>query len=36
MTDESTRNWPRIYVAVMIVEALTLLGLWWLQAHFTI
>ncbi len=36
MTDDSTRNWPRTYAAVIVVEALTLLGMWWLQSRFTI
>ena len=36
MTDDSTRSWPRTYAAVIVVEVVTLLGLWWLQARFTI
>jgi hypothetical protein len=31
---ESTRNWSRTYVSVIIVEVVTLLMLWWLQRHY--
>ena len=34
MSADSARNWPRTYVAVIIVELLTLLGLWWLQSYY--
>ncbi len=34
MAEESTRNWSRTYVSVIIVEALALMGLWWLQSHY--
>ena len=34
MSEESTRNWTRIYVSVIIIEVLALVGLWWLQSHY--
>lgn len=34
MTSESRRNWPRTYTAVIVVEVLTLMCLWWLQSHY--
>ena len=34
MSDESTRNWTRTYVSVVVVEALVLMTLWWLQRHY--
>ena len=34
MSDESTRNWTRTYVSVIVVEVLVLMGLWWLQSHY--
>ena len=34
MSADSTRNWPRTYAAVIFVEVVTLMGLWWLQSHF--
>jgi hypothetical protein len=34
MSVDSTRNWSRTYMAVIVVEALTLIGLWWLQSHY--
>jgi hypothetical protein len=34
MSADSTRNWPRTYVAVLVVEVLTLLALFWLQSHY--
>ena len=30
------RRWMRTYIAVIAVEILVLLGLWWLQSHFGI
>ena len=36
MSEESTRNWSRTYVSVIVVEILVLLGLFWLQSHFRI
>ena len=32
--EPSPRNWARTYVAVIAVEVVVLLGLWWLQRHF--
>ena len=34
MSEESTRNWTRTYVSVIIIEVLALMGLWWLQSHY--
>jgi hypothetical protein len=34
MSADSTRNWSRTYMAVIVVEVLTLMGLWWLQSHY--
>ena len=34
MSDDSARNWPRTYIAVLVVEVLTLTVLWWLQSHY--
>lgn len=34
MPEESTRNWTRTYVAVIVIEVLALTGLWWLQRHY--
>ena len=34
MSEESTRNWTRTYVAVIVIEMLALTGLWWLQRHY--
>ena len=34
MSDDSTRNWTRTYISVIVVEALALMGLWWLQRHY--
>jgi hypothetical protein len=31
---DSTRNWSRTYVLVIIVEVVSLLMLWWLQRHY--
>ena len=36
MSEESARNWTVTYIAVICVEVLVLLALWWLQTHFTI
>jgi hypothetical protein len=36
MSTDSTRNWSRTYVAVIITEIVTLMGLWWLQSHYGI
>jgi hypothetical protein len=33
MDDESRRWWP-VYAAVILVQIVTLLGLWWLQSAF--
>ena len=34
MSEESTRNWTRTYLAVIVVEILALAGLWLLQRHY--
>jgi hypothetical protein len=34
MTSDSTRNWTRTYAAVIVVEILALMCLWWLQSHY--
>jgi hypothetical protein len=34
MSEDSTRNWTRTYVSVIIVEVLSLVMLWWLQSHY--
>jgi hypothetical protein len=34
MSSESTRNWTRTYAAVIAIEVLVLIGLWWLQSHY--
>jgi hypothetical protein len=34
MAEEPTRNWSRTYISVVIVEVLSLMGLWWLQSHY--
>ena len=34
MSPDSTRNWTRTYVAVIVTEVLTLIALWWLQSHY--
>jgi hypothetical protein len=34
MSEDSTRNWTRTYVSVIIIEVLALMGLWWLQSHY--
>jgi hypothetical protein len=34
MPSDSTRNWSRTYVSVILVEVLALMGLWWLQRHY--
>jgi hypothetical protein len=34
MSADSTRNWSRTYAAVIVLEVLTLLALWWLQSHY--
>ena len=36
MSSDSTRNWSRTYVAVIVTEIVTLMGLWWLQSHYGI
>jgi hypothetical protein len=36
MSEESTRNWSRTYVSVIIVEILVLLALFWMQTRFRI
>ena len=36
MSEESTRNWSRTYISVIVVEILVLLGLLWLQSRFRI
>ncbi len=36
MSDLSPRNWTRIYLTVIAVEALVLLCLLWLQRHYGI
>jgi len=34
MSEDSTRNWTRTYVSVIVIELLALMGLWWLQSHY--
>ena len=34
MPTDSTRNWTRTYVSVIVIEVLALMGLWWLQSHY--
>ena len=34
MSEDSTRNWSRTYVSVIVIELLALMGLWWLQSHY--
>ncbi len=34
MPEDSTRNWTRTYVSVIVIEVLALMGLWWLQSHY--
>ena len=34
MSEDSARNWTRTYVSVIVIEALALMGLWWLQSHY--
>lgn len=34
MSTESTRNWSRTYLAVIVTEILTLAALWWFQSHY--
>jgi hypothetical protein len=34
MSTDSARNWTRTYVAVIVIEVLALMGLWWLQRHY--
>jgi len=34
MSEDSTRNWTRTYVSVIVIEVLALMGLWWLQSHY--
>jgi hypothetical protein len=34
MVFDSTRNWSRTYITVIVVEVLVLLSLWWLQRHY--
>ena len=36
MSEESARNWTVTYVAVIGVEILALIGLWWLQNHYRV
>ena len=36
MSDASPRNWTTTYAAVIAVEIVVLLALWWLQQHFRI
>jgi len=36
MPQESTRNWSVTYIAVIGVEILSLLALWWLQNHYRV
>jgi hypothetical protein len=36
MSEDSTRNWTRTYVSVIVIEVLALMGLWWLQSHYGI
>jgi hypothetical protein len=36
MSDPSPRNWTRTYLTVIVVEAIVLLGLLWLQRHYGI
>jgi hypothetical protein len=34
MATESTRNWTRTYIFVIVIEVLVLMSLWWLQRHY--
>ena len=34
MSEDSTRNWTRTYVSVIVIEVLALMSLWWLQSHY--
>jgi len=34
MSADSARNWSRTYAAVIVVEIVTLMCLWWLQSHY--
>lgn len=34
MSPDSARDWARTYTAVIVVEILTLVCLWWLQSHY--
>jgi cytoskeletal protein RodZ len=34
MSTDSTRNWSRTYISVIVIEVLVLLSLWWLQRHY--
>ena len=36
MSDAAPRNWTITYVAVIAVEIVVLLALWWLQQHFKV
>lgn len=36
MPTDSTRNWTRTYISVILVEVLVLVTLWWLQGHYGI
>jgi hypothetical protein len=36
MSEQSTRNWSRTYVSVIVVEVIALLALFWLQIRFRI
>jgi hypothetical protein len=36
MSEQSSRNWSRTYLSVIVVEVLVLLALFWLQIQFRI
>jgi hypothetical protein len=36
MSDESSRNWTITYAAVIAVEVVVLVALFWLQQHFRV
>jgi len=36
MSADSTRNWTRTYISVIVIEVLVLMSLWWLQRHYGI
>lgn len=36
MSLDSTRNWARTYISVIVIEVLVLMSLWWLQRHYGI